>query len=560
VAILEDVFDSIAGPDELAQLLVDALDWPPLDEALDQIVADGHPTPTGWTAVELDGATADPTALTDAQLIDTITGFDRLTSWAGARQARLLAEFATRRPADARDRAPRGAPTLNRWAPDEIALAMSISRPTAASRLAQATRLVTTLPATLDAYEAGRIDAAKVRAICDATAHLPDEDARWVQDRVLPAAPARSRAQLVAALARAVIAVDPEGANARHRKARTDRRVVVGQEDDGMASLWALLAAPDALAAHQWLTRLAHGLGTSDPRPMDQRRADLLVALLTGTLIHTQPDRHGGEPRDDDAMAEHGSNAGDGTDDSCGVTGSSADSDGADPSGSALIGSPESSTSRPSRTIRSALQPVNPGKPLVHVVMQHSTLAGEDHRPAELVGYGPVPADLAREIAADAVWKRLVTDPLSGALLDHGRTTYRPPAALSDFVRARDVYCRSPLCRRRALDSELDHTVPFPVGPTAEYNLTDGCLLHHHEKHSPGWSVTQHRDGTVRWTTPTGHTYRSGPFDYRPDPPPPRAAVPDAEPRPRRQVARGPQLGSWWRTAVAAPDDDPPPF
>ena len=66
---------------------------------------------------------------------------------------------------------------------------------------------------------------------------------------------------------------------------------------------------------------------------------------------------------------------------------------------------------------------------------------------------------MAREIAADGVWRRLVTDPLSGTLLDYGRTTYHPPAGLADFVSARDVYCRAPGCRRRAVDAELDHVI-----------------------------------------------------------------------------------------------------
>ena len=69
---------------------------------------------------------------------------------------------------------------------------------------------------------------------------------------------------------------------------------------------------------------------------------------------------------------------------------------------------------------------MTPGKPLIQVVVPYSTLTGADEQPAELVGHGPIPASLAREAAADGVWRRLVTDPLSGTLLDHGRTTYHP--------------------------------------------------------------------------------------------------------------------------------------
>ena len=122
------------------------------------------------------------------------------------------------------------------------------------------------------------------------------------------------------------------------------------------------------------------------------------------------------------------------------------------------------------------IQPVTPGKPLIQVVVPHSTLIGADDQPAELVGHGPIPASLAREVAADGVWRRLVTDPLSGTLLDHGRTTYHPPAGLADHVRARDVHCRFPGCRRRAADAELDHVIAWSDGgTTSEPNLAACC-------------------------------------------------------------------------------------
>lgn len=100
----------------------------------------------------------------------------------------------------------------------------------------------------------------------------------------------------------------------------------------------------------------------------------------------------------------------------------------------------------------------------MHVVVAFTTLLGVDDLPGELSGYGPIPADLAREITADAVWRRLLIDPESGALLDHGRTTYRPPDALADHVRARDQQCRMPICRRRVDARELDHTTAWDDG------------------------------------------------------------------------------------------------
>jgi hypothetical protein len=105
------------------------------------------------------------------------------------------------------------------------------------------------------------IDTAKARAVDDATVVLSDEHAKKVEARVLPKAAEQTLAQLKAALARAVIAADPEGAEERHREARRDRRVAVTAEPDGMGTLWAMLTATDAAGAFTWLTRLARGSG-----------------------------------------------------------------------------------------------------------------------------------------------------------------------------------------------------------------------------------------------------------------------------------------------------------
>jgi hypothetical protein len=147
---------------------------------------------------------------------------------------------------------------------------------------------------------------------------------------------------------------------------------------------------------------------------------------------------------------------------------------------------------------------------------------GLDDNPAELRGYGPIPAGLAREIAAEGTWRRLLTDPESGTLLDYGRTTYRPPVGLADFIRARDTHCRSPICRRAAAHADLDHTTAWADGgTTSDHNLYAGCRHDHLLKtHAPGWQVSQSPDGTVTYRTPTGHRYSSRPHDYRTDPPP----------------------------------------
>jgi hypothetical protein len=99
------------------------------------------------------------------------------------------------------------------------------------------------------------------------------------------------------------------------------------------------------------------------------------------------------------------------------------------------------------------------------------------------------------------------------------------------------VHCRFPTCRRRALDCELDHTKAWTAdhGQTSDENLYDACPHHHHVKHDgPGWTVSQYPDGTITWTTPTGHRYSSQPYDYRPEPDPPNIARTTAKAEPER--------------------------
>jgi hypothetical protein len=168
----------------------------------------------------------------------------------------------------------------------------------------------------------------------------------------------------------------------------------------------------------------------------------------------------------------------------------------------------------------------------VHLTVPATTLAGQDDVPGDLAGYGPVHADMARDTAEHGVWRRLLTDPVTGALLDYGRTTYRPPADLADHVRARDVTCRFPGCRQPAHRCDLDHTIEYPQGPTAPANLGALCRHHHRLKHEADWKVTQHEDGIFRWTSPTGRTYTTTPEHPVPDPPPTPAPPTDPAPDP----------------------------
>ena len=156
---------------------------------------------------------------------------------------------------------------------------------------------------------------------------------------------------------------------------------------------------------------------------------------------------------------------------------------------------------------RSARRPIS-----VHVTVPFTTLAGLSDEPGELEGYGPIPAHVARVLAAEGVWTWLRTDPATGQLLDLGGTRYRPSRALAEFITARDRTCRMPGCHRAARTADLDHIVPFAAGgPTSRANLQALCETHHLIKHHGRWSAERHPEGTTRWTSPTGHRYLKPP-------------------------------------------------
>lgn len=160
----------------------------------------------------------------------------------------------------------------------------------------------------------------------------------------------------------------------------------------------------------------------------------------------------------------------------------------------------------------------------IRVTVPVTTLLGATDLPAHLTGYGWIPATIAREMAADptCTWRRLLCDPADGQLLDVGRTRYKPPAQLDDYVRARDQHCRVPGCRRPAQRCDIDHNHDWNHGGhTAEHLLCCLCRRHHRLKDRPGWNYTLCH-GELIITTPTGRTYRSTPPPTaQPEPEPP---------------------------------------
>ncbi|MES1212724.1 MAG: DUF222 domain-containing protein, partial [Leifsonia sp.] len=143
----------------------------------------------------------------------------------------------------------------------------------------------------------------------------------------------------------------------------------------------------------------------------------------------------------------------------------------------------------------------------VAVTVPVLTLLGGDE-PGLMEGVGPIDAETARRLAADAPsFIRLLTHPVTGVVLELDRTTYRVPADLRRSLRHRDRSCRFAGCGRSAARCDLDHVAEWQDGGTTDAaNLIHLCRHHHRLKSVAGWRARGPDPGaaTVTWTSPTG--------------------------------------------------------
>ena len=155
----------------------------------------------------------------------------------------------------------------------------------------------------------------------------------------------------------------------------------------------------------------------------------------------------------------------------------------------------------------------------VLVTVPVMSLLGLTDEPAMLDGYGPIPPSMARRLIADGAdsFHRVLIDPRDGAPLEIGRTSYRIPRSLRQWLRLRDGKCPFPGCNNPSLDNEADHLLAWAGGGTTGIsNLGQPCRKHHRLKHTSAWTPTgaskDHRrggfhrqDGTIPANTRTGN-------------------------------------------------------
>ncbi len=154
----------------------------------------------------------------------------------------------------------------------------------------------------------------------------------------------------------------------------------------------------------------------------------------------------------------------------------------------------------------------------VQVVVPLDVLTGARDGLAELPGHGWIHADHARQLAhaPGSIWQRLVTDPVTGALVELSTHRYVPPPRVRAHVVTRDQVCRAPGCQVPAPRCDLDHDTPWPTGTTSPANLTAKHRRHHQLKTTGLWDAAHDPDtDRVTWTTLAGRRYVTSPHDFR---------------------------------------------
>lgn len=158
----------------------------------------------------------------------------------------------------------------------------------------------------------------------------------------------------------------------------------------------------------------------------------------------------------------------------------------------------------------------------VTVDVDLETLARLSDEPGELAGYGPVVADIARQVAEtsdQAGWRFRVTDPRTGLPIHTGTTrARRHTAEQRRQIELRDRVCVFPGCRMPATDCDIDHTKTW--AETQRTSVDDSapvCRHDHTGRHSFDWTYQRIDGGDYVWKSRLGHSYtksgRSPPRD-----------------------------------------------
>lgn len=335
----------------------------------------------------------------------------------------------------------------------ELAAALRISRGLASRYMSDAELIRERLPKVGECLAAGDINYAMFNVIAHRTALITGEKALAEVDAQLalraPRWPSLTRGRLAMRVDAIVAQVDRDAIRRTDKEVK-DRYLSVSKSLLGIAEVHGNVFASTALALDRRLDELAGTVCAADPRTSAQRRADALMALVTGA----------------DRMV-------------------------------CTCGDSECVETRGRMRDRNVV---------IHVVAERASIEGTGTAPGYMAGADElIPAQVIAELARSATLR-----PLAFPVAAEPR--YVPSAKLAEYVRCRDLTCRAPGCDVPATRCDIDHTTPHADGGlTHASNLKVLCRKHHLLKTFWGWRDQQLADGTVIWTLPSGQVYVTSP-------------------------------------------------
>ena len=423
-----------------------------------------------------------PEKLTSAGRIDYLAALEKQNSWLTSLIQRATLAIAGAEPSESENMW-EGVDESER---EDVATALRLSANTAQSRIDVARVLSNHLPATCEALASGDISPSHATLIARETSEaikrgLSTEDLYLVESKALAHAEFHTPSQVGRKIRMLIAQISPETFEESVAIARDTRSVRMYPESDGMATVIALLPAEDAQTVMLAINSLIGSQSSaSDARSMNTKSAvarSLEINPTEARSLHfnsTDMRSMGSKSTDTRSMEMKRADA---LTEICGDL-----------------------LARISKDYQPHRRPVS-----VNITMDLPTALGLAENPAELAGYGPIPASVARTLSADGKWRRFITDPVTGNLLDYGRETYLPPQQLVDFLTARDRTCRFPTCSQPARVTDIDHAQPWEEGgATSASNLGLLCRRHHRIKTHDGWKLTSYEDGSCLWITPAG--------------------------------------------------------
>ncbi|AGB25730.1 protein of unknown function DUF222 [Mycobacterium sp. JS623] len=393
----------------------------------------------------------------EAELLDLMGDAQQVERAASAHRLMAIGQYTVRRIAEQTDE-------HSRWAVDgweqiaaEISAQLGISRKRASAQMSDGQSLIERLPKLAAVFAAGQVDFRVIAAAIYRTDLITDADALAVVDAQLAAkAPSwntLSREKVAELVDWIVIEADPEAIRAAKQR-DADRHIEVRPGANGTAEIYGEVRGPDAAVFDTALNELAATVCPNDPRTHKQRRTDALSPLSARAT--SMP---------------------------------------------CLCGSPNC----PAAGVEVSSSPM-----VINLIAEVATVAGTSDKPGYLPGYGAVPAETVSELAKSASLR-----PVPNANELGAEENYRPSAALTRFIQCRDLTCSFPGCGQPTVGCDIDHSVPYPHGPTHPSNTGLKCRIHHLLKTFCGWTDRQLPDGTIEWTSPRGRTYTTAPAGAR---------------------------------------------